>query len=398
MKIPFFDLKRQYVEIAESVERSVLEVMRSTGYVEGDAVKKLEKALAEYLGVKHVITCNSGTDALRIALQAVGVESGDEVITTPFTFYATAEAIAQIGAVPVFCDINECSLNIDPSKIEEKITDKTKAIIPVHIFGMPADMNEIISVAGRHDLAVIEDACQAIGSEYCGRKVGAIGDIGCFSFYPTKNLGGFGDGGMITTNDEKIATWAKALKSHGAGKTAALALEYRRGEHIDELNGVSDSDNALYDPYKYYNYIVGGNSRLDSIQAAVLSVKLGILEDKNSRRSQIAGMYMEGLKDIPVIIPQTEDGDHRSCWHQFGIQVDGKKEFQKYMSEKEIGVGEFYPVPLHLQKVFNYLGYREGSLPVAEKICSRALCLPIFPELKDEEVSYIIDMIKAFYK
>ncbi|WP_027216540.1 DegT/DnrJ/EryC1/StrS family aminotransferase [Butyrivibrio fibrisolvens] len=398
MKIPFFDLNRQYKEIAEIIEDAAIDVMRSTQYIEGETVKRLEEELAEYLDVKYVITCNSGTDAIRIALQAAGVGYGDEVITTPFTFYATAEAIAQVGAVPVFCDILEKSLNIDVSKIEEKITVKTKAILPVHIFGMPADMDNIIRIATTHNLYVIEDACQAIGAEYKKKKTGTIGDVGCFSFYPTKNLGAFGDGGMITSNDEKIAVCARALKSHGAGKEAALAREYIFGGQCDELDMVNDSDDPLYDPYKYYNYLIGGNSRLDSIQAAVLLTKLSILNDKNSRRSEIACIYRDGLKNTPVIISQKEDDIHKSCWHQFGILVDDKKAFFKFMTEKGIGIGEFYPVPLHLQKVFRHLGYRKGDLPISEKICDRSVCLPIFPELLDEEVQFIIDTIHEFYK
>lgn len=398
MTIPFFDLKRQYEEISDRVENAVLEVMRSTKYVEGDAVKEFERDLSEYLGVKHVITCNSGTDALRIALQAAGVKPGDEVITTSFTFFATAEAIAQIGAIPVFVDIQEDSLNLDPLRIEEKISSSTKAILPVHIFGMPADMNEINDIANRHRIPVIEDACQAIGAKYKGRKTGALGNIGCFSFYPTKNLGGFGDGGMITTDDERLSTYATALKSHGAGRIAALALEYHTGEHIEELNEAQQTEDGLYDPCKYYNYIIGSNSRLDSIQAAVLHVKLGILDEKNRRRKDIAKMYIEGLKDLPVAIPQKEDSDHSSCWHQFCILVDGKDHFTDYMKKKGIGTGAFYPVPLHFQKVFSYLGYQKGDLPVAEKICERSVCLPVFPELKDEEVNFVIEAIKDYYK
>ncbi len=398
MTIPFFDLKRQYKELADDVERAVLEVMRSTKYVEGDAVKELERELSEYLNVKHVVTCNSGTDALRIALQAVGVDRGDEIITTPFTFYATAEAIAQIGATPVFVDIQDKSLNIDPTMMPSRINERTKAILPVHIFGMPADMDEINDIAEKNGISVIEDACQAIGAEYKGKKAGTLGDMGCFSFYPTKNLGGFGDGGMITTDDDELATYAKALKSHGAGHTAALAMKYRTGDCVRELENISQSDDGLYDPCKYYNFIVGGNSRLDSMQAAVLNVKLGTLGKKNKRRADIAGMYKEGLEGLPVVIPQKVDSEHISCWHQFAILVDEKDMFAEYLKSKGIGTGAFYPVPLHLQKVFLNLGYQKGNLPVAESVCDRSVCLPIFPELSDDEVKYIIGTIRDYFR
>lgn len=397
MSIPFFDIKRQYEQIQGEVEEAILETSRSCGYVEGKAVKQLESDLSEYIGVKHVITCNSGTDALIIALQACGVEAGDEVITTAFSFFATAEAIGAVGAVPVFADVKEDDYNIDPSKIEKLITKKTKAILPVHIFGVPADMKAINDIAKMHDIKVLEDACQAIGSSIDGVKAGALGDIAAFSFYPTKNLGAFGDGGMITTNNDQLATICRALKAHGAGKAgyqAALAL----GKNIGEFAQNTEEATELYDPYKYYNYIIGGNSRLDSIQAAVLDVKLKRLDEFNAKREKIAGKYKNALSSLPIHLPVSSTGKKKNCWHQFVLLTEKKQELIQYMGEKGIGVGAFYPVPLHLQKAFAAQGYKAGDLPIAEKLCEQSVCLPVFPELTEDETDYIIQTIKDFFK
>lgn len=398
MSIPFFNLQRQYEKISAEVEQKVIDVMRSGQYIEGKATKELEKKLEEYLNVKHVITCGNGTDALRIALQAAGVKEGDEVITSAFSFFATAEAIAQIGAVPVFADINPKTLNIEVKSIEGKITCKTKAILPVHIFGLPADMEEINEIARINNIPVIEDACQAIGAEYKGRKTGNLGTIGCFSFYPTKNLGAMGDGGMITTNDDNIAKVCRALKAHAAGKNGAESYSYLYNEEVKELKDLEASSDGLYDPCKYYNYLIGGNSRLDSMQAAVLDIKLSHLDEYNSRRAYIAERYTEGLKDTGLVLPSVECVDRRSCWHQYAVLCDEKERFVSYMEEHKIGVGAFYPVPLHLQKAFSGLGYKEGMLPNAESICKKSVCLPIFPELADSEIDEIIDTVRGFYR
>ncbi|MBO4899342.1 MAG: DegT/DnrJ/EryC1/StrS family aminotransferase [Lachnospiraceae bacterium] len=395
--IPFLDINRQYKSIQSEAEKSVLEVMRSGHYVEGECVGGFEDAIAQYIDVKHAITCNSGTDALRIALQATGVQAGDEVITTPFSFFATAEAIAQIGAVPVFADIREQSLNIDPDQIEGVITDKTKAILPVHIFGLPADMDEINNISDRHGIPVIEDACQAIGASYNGRKAGSLGRMGCFSFYPTKNLGAFGDGGMITTDDDSLATIIRAYKNHGAGRNGAEAFEYLSGESIRSIETASQTPDGLYDPYKYYNYLIGGNSRLDAMQTAVLGVKLKHLDEYNSRRTDIAHAYLNAFEELPVTLPQTEYTDRTSCWHQFVLLTDRKAELTSYLSDKGIGTGNFYPVPLHLQKAFKGLGYKEGDLPIAENVCKKCICLPVFPELTDDEVNYVAECVREYY-
>lgn len=396
MKIPFFDLTRQYVSLKSTVEEKVCGVMETTQYIEGNAVKEFERDMSCYLGVKHVVTCGNGTDALRIALQAVGVNHGDEVITTAFSFFATAEAIAQIGAVPIFADINAVNYNIDVEDIRRKITERTRAILPVHIFGMPADMEEINHLAAQHGIPVIEDACQAIGAEYRGRKTGNLGTLGCFSFYPTKNLGAYGDGGMITTNDDDLANLCRALKSHAAGKVGAEAYEFLCREKAEEWL-MGDGQDALYDPYKYYNYFIGTNSRLDAVQAAVLSVKLKYLDQYNEKRREIAAFYSQGLEDCPVQLPDDNKKDRISCWHQYAIVCDRKEELIAFLGENGIGAGNFYPVPLHLQKAFYRLGYQKNSLPVAEKICKGTVCLPIFPELTEEEAAYVIQTIKRFF-
>lgn len=399
-RIPFFDLSRQYDRVKVEVEQAVEEVLRSGQYIEGPAVKKLETEMSEYLNVKHVITCGNGTDALKIALQGSGVEPGDEVIVTSFSFFATAEAIGQVGAIPVFADISPEDFNISVEDIKKKLSVKTKAILPVHIFGMPADMDEINCLAQENGLTVIEDACQAIGAEYKGKKTGTLGDMGCFSFYPTKNLGAFGDGGMITTNDDNLAKVCRAIKSHAAGKTGGEAYEMLYHEKVEELSDVEQQmqKDVLYDPCKYYNYFIGENSRLDSIQAAVLLVKLKYLDKFNQRRSKIAAMYSEKLAKLPLKVPAIERKDRVSCYHQYAVLCDQKEELIRYLEENRIGAGTFYPVPLHMQRAFKDLGYQQGSMPVAEDICRKSVCLPIFPELNDDEVMFIIEKIEKFFE
>lgn len=397
MRIPFFDLSRQYDQIKEKVEAAVLDVMRSTQYIEGYQVKLFEKEMAEYLGVKEVITCANGTDSLKIALQAVGVGKGDEVITTAFSFFATAEAIGQVGAIPVFVDILPDTFNIDPVKVRGKITSKTKAILPVHIFGTPADMDELNEIANEYGIPVIEDACQAIGATYKGKRTGSLGTMGCFSFYPTKNLGCFGDGGMISTNDVELANICRSIKAHAAGRQAAIAYEKLTGNKVEEIETVDiDGRDQLYDPLKYFNFFIGENSRLDSIQAAVLNVKLNCLEEYNKRRHKIAEMYEEGLRGCNIETPPVYFQDRQSCFHQFAICVDDKDGFIKYLNNNGIGAGNFYPIPLHKQKAFEKIV--SDKLDIAEERCKRTVCLPIFPELEDDEIKYIIDTCVKYKK
>ena len=396
MEVKILDLSRQYELIQEKVEKAVCEQMRSGMYIGGKAVADFEKKFAEYIGVKHAISVNSGTDALVIALKALGIKEGDEVITTPFTFFATAETIAMVGAVPVFVDVEEDSYNIDPEKIEEKITEKTKAILPVHIFGQPANMERILDIANKHELVVIEDACQAVGAAIAGKKAGSIGNAGCFSFFPTKNLGAFGDGGMITTNDDTTAIICRAFKEHGMAQNGAKARYILQGVEDDLANTVSTD--GLYNPYKYYNYLIAYNSRLDAIQARVLDIKLDFLDDFNGKRAEIAKFYEKELGSCSeVITPQIID-KVTAVWHQYAFRCKKKDEMGNFLASKGVGSAAFYPVPLHLQKAFEYLGYQEGDLPVAEMLTKQTVCLPIFPELKEEELQYIVVCIKEFFE
>lgn len=396
MKVPFLDLKTQYQGIKDEVEPAVLDILENCCYIGGTYVQQFEKSVREYLGVKHAVGCSNGTDALVLGLKACNVKPGDEVITTPFTFFATAEAIASIGAIPVFVDIRQEDYTIDPDKIEAAITEKTTAILPVHIFGAPCDMDRIMGIARKYNLKVIEDDAQAIGSEYKGRKAGTLGDVGCFSFYPTKNLGGAGDGGMVTTNSDSLNTIVRAYKEHGAGQEGAEAI-HLLGEELESVD-VKEEVTELYNPYKYYNYLIGYNSRLDAIQAAVLSAKLKHLDEYNARRSEIARLYFDGLTE--KLKRPVYSSDVKPCWHQFVVRSDYKQELCSYLSEHGVGNGTFYPVPLHKQKAFHALNRKNpgAKLPIAEEISSQSVCLPIFPEMTNEQAGYVIDMVNEFYE
>ena len=394
MKVPILNLTRQYETLREEIEKAVCEQMASGMYIGGAAVENFEKKFAGYIGVKHAIAVNSGTDALVIAMKAMGIGAGDEVITTPFTFFATAETIAMTGATPVFCDVEEDTYNIDPAKIEAKITPKTKAILPVHIFGQPAEMAAIQAIADRHGLKVIEDACQAVGAAIGGKKVGSIGDAACFSFFPTKNLGGFGDGGMITTDSDELNVICRAYREHGGAQNGAKARALLTGKE-DELASGKAGD-ALYNPYKYYNYLIAYNSRLDAIQARVLDIKLDRLEGFNARRTEIAEKYNKAFEQIPGIrIPVIRDGV-KTVWHQYAFRCEDKDGMGEHLAALGIGSAAFYPVPLHLQKAFTELGYRPGDLPAAEKITRQTVCLPIFPELTEEDIEAVIEGVRSF--
>lgn len=396
MNVSFLDLKHQYESLWEEIEPEIHRVFEEGSFIEGKAVKKFEGEMAEYLGVKHAMGCNSGTDALVLALRACDIKPGDEVITTAFTFFATAEAIAVIGAIPVFVDIKESDYTIDPEKIEEAITEKTRAILPVHIFGALCDMDAITEIAERHNLKVIEDAAQAAGSVYKGRKAGTLGHVGCFSFYPTKNLGGCGDGGMVTTNDDELNIILRALHVHGSGQNGAAAASLLGGkaEEISSTEKVTD----LYNPYKYFNYLIGYNSRLDELQACVLSVKLKHLDEYNIKRRRVAEKYMADITK-EAAFPEYS-GDTVPCWHQFAILSKYKKELSAYLSEHNVGCGTFYPVPMHHQKAFNCNNSKNTdiTLPVAERVCLQTVCLPIFPEMTDVQIQYVIDTVNRFYE
>ena len=392
MNIPLIDLKAQYKSIAEDLDRVTKEVLSSAGYIMGSNVTEFEKEFAEYIGVKHAISVGNGTDALVIALKSLGIGAGDEVITTPFTFFATAETISAVGATPVFVDVEKDTFNIDPTKIEEKITNKTKAILPVHIFGQSAKMDEINAIAKKHNLKVIEDACQAVGSKYKGKNIGTLGDVACFSFFPTKNLGCAGDGGIIVTSDDNIATIARALRTHGSGETGQKAYNLLNNIN-EEVKTVKNSDDTVYNPLKYYNYLIGFNTRLDAIQAAILRVKLPHLDKWNAKRREIAKIYDENLKDTELVTPVIQE-ENESVYHMYILQSENREAILEKLKEKGVATGVYYPVPLHLQKVYKNLGYKEGDMPVAEYLSHRTFAIPVYPELNDEQVNYIIDSIK----
>lgn len=372
MKVQLLDLASQYRKIRNEVLREVKAVCDSQHYVLGKNVAGLEAEIASYCGARFAVGVASGTDAILLGLMAAGVGPGDRVITTPFTFFATAGSIARLGAVPVFADIHPQTYNISPDSLEsllKKNSKGVKAIIPVHLYGQCADMDPINRLARGYGLKVIEDAAQSIGAEYRGRRAGALGDMGCFSFYPTKNLGCFGDGGMVTTGNEKLDLKLRMLRVHGSKA-------------------------------RYYHDIVGANSRLDELQAAVLRVKLKHLESWTDGRIKNAARYdrlfrKAGLEGI-VALPYIQDGN-RSVYNQYVVSVKKRDELRSHLSRIGVSTEIYYPLPLHLQKCFKHLGYRKGDLPVSEKTAKEALALPIYPELREAEQKYVVSGIADFY-
>ena len=364
MKVPFLDLKRQYSAIKKEIDEAVFSVLSNTQFILGPEVKSLEEKIAAYCGTKFAIGVASGTDALLLSLRTCGVKSGDEVITTGFSFFASAGVISRLGANPIFVDIDPETYNINPDQIEKKVTPKTKAIMPVHLFGQCADMDPIMEVARKHNLKIVEDAAQAIGAEYKGRKAGAIGDFGCFSFFPSKNLGGAGDGGMVTADDPEMAETVRILRVHGSKP-------------------------------KYYHSTIGYNSRLDTLQAAILSVKLKYLDDWTKKRREHAEVYNSAFKNLDMITPKEESFNYH-IYNQYTIAVKNRDELRNYLKEKQIGHDTYYPVPLHLQECYRFLGYKKGDLPVSEKKAEEVVSIPIYPELTKEEQDYVISTIKEF--
>lgn len=365
MSVQFFDLKLQNAKIRDEINAAISAVVDSAHFILGQNVTELEKEAAAYHGAKYAVGVASGTDAIQLSLRAIGINEGDEVITTPFTFVATAEAISYTGAIPVFADIDPGTFNIEPEDIIKKITKRTKAIIPVHLYGQPCQMDRIIEIAKGKGIKIIEDSCQAIGAKYKGRHVSTIGDAGCISFFPTKNLGGFGDGGMVITDNEETYNMVKILRGHGSRTT-------------------------------YHYDMVGFNSRLDEIQAAVLRIKLKYLDEFMDARRKNANKYRELLKDV-VEVPKEYEGV-RHVYNQFTIKVKDRNKLQEFLKSKGIGSMIYYPLCLHLQKVYQHLGYKTGSLPNAEKVQEEVLSLPIFPELKEEQVTEVAQAIRGFYK
>jgi len=359
--VPMVDLKKQFQEIKDDVFNVLTAILESSQYILGAKVSEFEKKVAVYHGVREAIGVASGTDALHLAIEALGIGEGDEVITTPFTFFATVEAILYTGATPVFVDIEPDTLNIDVSQIEANITGKTKALLPVHLFGHPADMRTILNIAKKHRLKMIEDCAQSFGAEANGKKVGSIGDAGCFSFYPSKNLGGYGDGGMIILNSTRVADTIRELRNHGS-----------RGS--------------------YRHKRVGFNSRLDEIQAGILLVKLIRIDEYNRKRRQNASFYNNLLSD-KVKCPVEKKGAYH-VYHQYTIMSHKRDEIQQKLKENGISSVIYYPVPLHLQKALKFLGYQKGDFPVTEKAAKEVLSLPMYPELEESAIIKISKIIK----
>jgi dTDP-4-amino-4,6-dideoxygalactose transaminase len=368
--LAFFDLQAQFATIRREILQAVESVLESQQFILGQQVELFEKEAAAYVESPYAVGCASGTDALYLALCAQGLGPGDEVITTAFTFVATAGSIARTGAKPVFVDIDPGSFNIAPDLIEQAITDKTRAILPVHLFGLAAALHPISKIAGKHSLAIIEDAAQAIGATYYGQKVGSIGDFGCFSFFPSKNLGCAGDGGMVTARDRAMADRLTLLRAHGTRQ-------------------------------KYHSEIIGMNSRLDSLQAAILRVKLRYLDAWTKARQEHAALYAQLFEHYSLLGIITAPQVPSSCGHvfnQYVIRCNNRDSLRKYLHEQGVPTAIYYPEPLHLQPAFSYLGYAKGSMPQAEKACADSLALPIYPELPPEDQERVVSAIAKFYK
>jgi dTDP-4-amino-4,6-dideoxygalactose transaminase len=366
MAVPLIDIKRQYKPIRADIDRAIKNVIDHAGFILGPEVKSFEAEIASYCNVKHAIGVASGTDALLLALRACGVGPGTEVITSAFSFFASAGVISRLGARPVFVDIDPDTYNMDPERIESAVTDHTRVIMPIHLFGQCADMDPIVAIAGKHNLKVIEDAAQAIGSKYKNRMAGTIGDAGCFSFFPTKNLGAAGDGGMIVTDDDQLADMMRILRVHGG-----------RDDYLHE--------------------VIGYNSRLDTIQAAILSVKLPHLSAWTEARRANAARYDKAFAGLHLKAPVAKEWAYH-IYNQYTLAVDDRESFMKRLAEKNIGHKVYYPVPFHMQQCFADLDYLPGDIPNCEKASSSVVSIPIFGEMTDAEQAEVIEAITGYYK
>lgn len=377
MQVPFLDLKTQFKQIQDEVMPMLVEAMTNAMFIGGPQVGGFESEFAEFCGTEYCVGVNSGTDALRFALIALGIGAGDEVITVPNTFIATTEAISQTGARPVFVDIDPKTCNMDPNKLDDYLNNRftsnaprvaswPKAVIPVHLYGQPAEMDPILEIGEKRGIKVIEDACQAHGATYKNRIAGSMGDAGCFSFYPGKNLGAFGEGGAVVTNDRAVADKIKMIRDHGQSR-------------------------------KYFHDMEGYNGRLDAIQAGVLRIKLKRLSQWNSARRKNAALYSDQLGDIPGVVSVQEADGVSSVYHLYVILVEDRDGLQQFLGSKEIGTGLHYPFPLHRQNAYTHLGYKEGDFPIAEGISKRLLSLPMYAELTREQIEYVTGCIKEFY-
>ncbi len=371
-KLQMVDLKSQYEKMKEEIDSAILNVISSTAYINGPEVKNFQTEMEKYLGVKHVIPCANGTDALQVAMMALGLKPGDEVITTSFTFVATAEVIALLGLTPVLVDVMPDTFNIDPKAIEKAITPKTKAIVPVHLFGQSSDLDAVMAIAKKHNLFVIEDNCQAIGSDYIfkdgsKKKTGSIGHVGCTSFFPSKNLGCYGDGGAIFTNDDKLANDLRVIVNHGM-------------------------------TVRYYHDLIGVNSRLDSIQAAILRIKLSKLDNYAKERQRAADYYDKAFANNPKLVTPARSSFSTHVFHQYTLvtkEIDRNK-LQEFLQTKEIPAMIYYPVALHMQKAYLDPRYKEGDFPVTEMLCKSVISLPMHTELDEEQLKYITDGVLEF--
>lgn len=367
-KVPLLDLEAQYAPIRAEVEKAIAEVMASHQYILGPKVKECEQAVARYSNCAHGIGISSGTDAILVCLMAENIGPGDEVITTPYTFFATAGCVARLGAKPVFVDIDPVTYNIDAAQIAAKITNRTKAIMPVHLYGQMADMDPVMQFGEKHGLVVIEDAAQAIGAEYKGRRAGSIGHYGCFSFFPSKNLGAAGDGGMVVTNDKQRAERVAILRAHGSKP-------------------------------KYFHKVIGGNFRLDSLQAAVVSAKLPYLDGWTAGRQRNAERYNQLFADAQlkgqVSLPKRSE--YRHIYNQYVIRVSARDALKTFLQERGVASEIYYPVAMHLQECFAYLGHKAGDFPESEAAAKETLALPIYPELSDAQAQYVVACVKEFF-
>jgi dTDP-4-amino-4,6-dideoxygalactose transaminase len=370
LRVPLFDLRPQNESIRQDALDAIARVCDSQQFVLGREVAALERELGDRFRVRHAIGMSSGTDALIVALMAAGIGPGDEVITSAFTFFATAGSITRVGARPVFVDIDPATFNLDPAAVDAAIGPHTRALVPVHLYGLVSDMDALLEIAARHGVPVIEDACQAIGSRYGDRFAGTMGGMGCFSFYPTKNLGGFGDGGLLVTHDDQIAKRARLLREHGAEA-------------------------------RYHHSIVGGNFRLDELQAAVLRVKATRLDRWIESRRRNAQRYVRLFEDAGLgsaVIPPVEPGGTFHTYHLFVVRVSRRDELRAHLTAKGVGTGVYYPVPLHRQECFAALGYQPGSLPHAERAARDTIALPVYPELTAQQQDYVVDCIADFVR
>jgi dTDP-4-amino-4,6-dideoxygalactose transaminase len=386
MKVPLLDLKPQYLSLKKEIDKAIRKVVDSQYFIMGPDIALLENEICQYLGCKYAVGVSSGTDALLLALMALDIKPGDEVIVPTYSFFATAGVVSRLNATPVFTDIDSITFNIDPKDIEKRITSQTKAIIPVHLYGQSAEMDEIISIADKYNLKIVEDAAQAIGTRYKdGKSVGTIGDIGCFSFFPSKNLGGFGDGGIVVTNNPELYERLKIMRVHGM------------------------------EP-KYYHKVIGGNFRLDALQAAVLRVKLPHLDGWSAKRRENAASYTEHFTELklaetegktefnsdnkvllPKAIYKSSDKNYH-IYNQYIIRVENRDKCLTYLREKGIGCEIYYPVPFHRQECFSYLGYDDGEFPVSNKAAEESIALPIYPELTKEQIRYVVDCVNEFIR